>query len=504
MSFEETVDLREYWQIIRKRKILIVLPFLIVLLIAVGGSFILIPSYESSTAVMIAQIELFSRSVKDIVPQVDMSRLSREEREQRLATIRNQIISSGYLRRLIYELGLDQAPNVVKLAAKAKAQFPDLSEQELRERILIDLLRKKIKVEFKGENLVEITVSSNTPKLAADMSRTLAQIFIEESLKYELFAVRGALDFSDEQLAIYKKKLEESEDKLRRFKQETLKSSIDDKIANQDNINEVVSVRDATKLELNETEDELKFLKKSVESGAHKPILTYSNELSSLNSDLLSQVRLYSDLLARYSWKDAKVMSLNQKIGNTLEEIEKEINGIAPEQYTQSEPQALSQIERFVYLQIKSSFLRERFSILDKNVSFLRDRLTKYPYYEQTLVSLEQEVQSNRSIYEKFLAQSQGSQISQQAQQAEAQNKFRIIEPASIPLKPVSPNKPKIIIFGAILGLGLGVGAVILAEFFDHSFRKVEDAENYLGLKVLGAVPKMDSLEKEFDTKKSN
>ena len=504
MPSEETVDLREYWQIIRKRKILIVLPFLTVLLIAVGGSFILTPSYESSTTVMIAQIELFSRSVKEIVPQVDMSRLSQQEMEQRLATIRNQIISSGYLRRLIYELGLDKSPDVVRLATKAKGQFPDLSEQELRERILIESLRKKIRVGFKGENLVEITVYSNTPKLAADMARTLAQIFIEESLKYELFSVRGVLDFSDEQLTIYKKKLEESEDKLRRFKQETLKSSIDDKIANQDNINEVASVKDATKLESSETEDELKFLKKSIESGAHTPILAYSDELSSLNSDLFSQVKLYNDLLAKYSWKDAKVISLNQRIGNTLEEIEKEVNGLVPEQYAQAGPQALSQIERYVYLKIKSDFLRERFSILDKSVNLLKDRLVKYPYYEQTLVSLEQEVRSNRSIYERFLSQSQGSQISQQAQQAEAQNKFRIIEPASIPMKPVSPNKPKIMILGAILGLGLGVGTVLLTEFLDHSFRKVEEAEKYLGLKVLGAVPKMDFLDKDFNARKGN
>ncbi len=500
MYSEKSVDLREYWQIIRKRKTLIILPFAVVLLIALAGSFILTPTYESSTAVLIKQTDLLSRSVRDIVPGTDVSRLTREEREQRLATIRNQIVSSGYLRRLIYdsELGLDRDPGIVKLAGGIKARFPEFSEQELREKVLIDMLRKKIEVEFRGENLVEIIVRFHDPKLAAKMAEKLARIFIEESLKYELFAVRGALDFSDEQLAIYKRKLQESEDRLRLYKQETLKSIVDDKVANRDNINEVSSVKDATKSEVKETEDELDFLRKKVEGIARRPLLTYSDELSNGRSSLISQVRQYPGFLAKYYWKDAQIVSLNQKITNILGDIEEEVHKLALKQYPGVDLESSSQIERFIYLEIRLDFLKERLSVLDNSVSLLKDRLAKNPYHEQVLKSLEEEAQSNRKIYEMFLAQSQGSQISQQVQQAEAENKFRVIEPATIPLKPVSPNRFKIIVLGAILGLGLGVSAVILAEFLDHSFKKVEEVEGYVGLKVLGAVPKIDFLEKEF------
>jgi capsular polysaccharide biosynthesis protein len=33
-------------------------------------------------------------------------------------------------------------------------------------------------------------------------------------------------------------------------------------------------------------------------------------------------------------------------------------------------------------------------------------------------------------------------------------------------------------------------------EFFDHSFRKVEEVEEHLGLKVLGTIPRIEYLEK--------
>ena len=501
MASEENIDLRDYWQIIRKRKVLIILPFAIVVLIATVGSFLLRPVYQSSTTVLIGQIELLSRSVREIVPGIDVTRSSQDQREQRLATIRNQIISSGYLKRLIYELGLDKSIKVVGLSAKAKANFPEMSEREIMEKILIDILRKRIEVRFKGENLVEIVVYSDRPKLAARMAEKLAQIFIEESLKYELFAVRGALSFSDEQLAIHKKKLQDSEEKLRKYRQETLRSSVDDRVISQDNINDVVSVKDATKLKVKDAENEAKFLKDKVRNVSHNPTLNYSQDMSDLKSDLFSQVRQYPEILIKYPWKDARVASLNQRIDDLLQRAERELTKLASEQYPNVDQETLLQMKKYVYSEMDLGLLKERLVVLDSSVGLLKDKLAKYPYHEQALKGLEEEVESNRGIYDKFLAQSQGSQISQQVQQAEAENKFRVIEPASIPLKPVRPNKLKIIIFGAILGLGLGTGVVLMAEFVDHSFKKVEEAERYLGLKVLGTVPKIDFLEKGFNKK---
>src|SRR3990170_4053253 len=491
------VDLRDYWKVLLRRKLVLIIPFLTVTLVSFGGSFLLPRQYKSSTIVLISESRLLSRPLENLVPGTTPGRSPREEREQRLATISNQITSTGFLRRLIYNLNLNQNPGVINKAKSIKSKFPEISQEELVEKILIGQLRKNISVGFRGENLVEITVYSDKPKLGAEMAKNLAQIFIDESLRYDLLGVRGALDFSDEQLAIYKKKLEEAENRLREYKEKTLKSDVDQSIASDTNLRAIVSVIDATKLEIKGFEDQNNFLKgKLTGLKAANLSLPASDNLKSLEGQLFSSVDEYIPLLTRYSWRDAKVLTLTEKTKSLLDQIEAEIKIASQSQKGKVSADVLPLLESYSLNRINLNFLKEKLRVLNQVVEGIKNRLARTPYQEQTLRNLQQDVDTYRSIYEMFVSQSQGSQISQQVKQAEAQNRFRVIEPASIPLSPVKPDRIKITLLGCLLGLVIGGGGVVLMEFFDHSFRKVEEVEEYLGLKVLGTIPRIEYLEK--------
>lgn len=496
-STEKKVDLREYWKVLQRRRLVLILPFLTVTLVSFAGSFLLPRQYKSSTTVLISESRLLSRPLENMIPGTTPGGNQPEDRMQRLATITNQITSTEFLRRLIYNLNLNQDPGVINKAKSIKSKFPEISQEELIEKILIDQLRKNISVGFKGENLVEITVYSDKPKLGSEMAKNLAQIFIDESLRYDLLGVRGALDFSDEQLAIYKKKLEEAENRLREYKEKTLKSNVDLSIASDTNTRAIVSVIDATKMEIKELEDQNNFLNDKLTGLKSSNLsLLASDNLKNLEGQLFASVDEYIPLLTKYSWRDAKVITLTEKTKSLLDQIEAEIKVISQSQRGKVSADVLSLLEGYSLNQINLNFLKEKLRVLNLAVEGVKNRLASTPYQEQTLRTLQQDVETYRSIYEMFVSQSQGSQISQQVQQAEAQNRFRVIEPASIPLSPVKPDRIKITLLGCLLGLVIGGGGVVLMEFFDHSFRKVEEVEEHLGLKVLGTIPRIEYLEK--------
>jgi capsular polysaccharide biosynthesis protein len=51
-----------------------------------------------------------------------------------------------------------------------------------------------------------------------------------------------------------------------------------------------------------------------------------------------------------------------------------------------------------------------------------------------------------------------------------------------------------IVMLGLLAGIGLGVGALIIAEFLDDSIKSIEDAEQALGFSVVGTIPKIEGL----------
>jgi succinoglycan biosynthesis transport protein ExoP len=66
---------------------------------------------------------------------------------------------------------------------------------------------------------------------------------------------------------------------------------------------------------------------------------------------------------------------------------------------------------------------------------------------------------------------------------------IEILNTAEPPRRPSKPSWPLNITFAIAFGLVLGVGAAVLMEYFDKSFRNVADVETKLKLPVLGVIP---------------
>jgi succinoglycan biosynthesis transport protein ExoP len=99
--------------------------------------------------------------------------------------------------------------------------------------------------------------------------------------------------------------------------------------------------------------------------------------------------------------------------------------------------------------------------------------------------SLQRDAEAKRTIFNQLAASAQ--QVQQQEHISEAQ--ARIISLASVPTKPFFPNRSLFAALGASLGLILGVGAVLVAEFLDDGLRTVEEIESELGVNYITSAP---------------
>ncbi|MBI4430632.1 MAG: hypothetical protein HY587_02845 [Candidatus Omnitrophica bacterium] len=114
--------------------------------------------------------------------------------------------------------------------------------------------------------------------------------------------------------------------------------------------------------------------------------------------------------------------------------------------------------------------------------------ITSVPRQEQQLAKLQRDYFVNAGIYESLLQKLEAAKISHRLESSEKGTKFRILEPARLPLKPVKPNPFLMLVAGFLVGLGLGSIAVCIAELSDNSIRNVDEARFLLELPILGVI----------------
>ncbi|MCX2982100.1 polysaccharide biosynthesis tyrosine autokinase [Halieaceae bacterium IMCC14734] len=116
----------------------------------------------------------------------------------------------------------------------------------------------------------------------------------------------------------------------------------------------------------------------------------------------------------------------------------------------------------------------------------------KQQYQELTrkgsnLASLQQEVDTNRELYELFYGRVQETALTADLQAFDA----TVVEPAVVPREAISPNKSRAVVLAFLLSLLAGICLAFLLEQFNNKIRNVADVEAKIGLPLLGLVPKL-------------
>jgi uncharacterized protein involved in exopolysaccharide biosynthesis len=214
--------------------------------------------------------------------------------------------------------------------------------------------------------------------------------------------------------------------------------------------------------------------------------------VSTIREKLLGNVTQLSNLLASYTWRDVRVVSINEESRGLLTQISNQIRTWVEQSFASQEPQVRETIVNYLTGNIILDYNRAKRSSLDSFIGKTRSKLGEDPGTEITMQRLQSEVDSYKKFYDLFVSHSQNAAINQSAIKVEAEAKYTVIIPATMPLSPDSPKRFRIFAMGLALGLALGFGAIVTVELLDDSFKKVEDISEYLGLPVIGTIPRME------------
>src|SRR6185503_2219195 len=133
--------------------------------------------------------------------------------------------------------------------------------------------------------------------------------------------------------------------------------------------------------------------------------------------------------------------------------------------------------------------LKEELESLDSQIAAketqqtrLKDQIAEYqrraeaaPGRQSELTELTRDYATIQTLYSTLLGKNEEAKISANLERREIGERFRVLEPARLPVRPFSPNRPRIMSIGGLLGLALGLGLAALLEYRDTTLKSDDD-----------------------------
>ncbi len=175
-------------------------------------------------------------------------------------------------------------------------------------------------------------------------------------------------------------------------------------------------------------------------------------------------------LLTIYSPKSEKIQLANEEIRNTYLGLKREVR-----RYLEGEKAKLKGMEAAI------ESLKERLRrIKDKNIKTFATLMKAK--------KIQRQVRLLEDSYNTFSRRWEEAKINQNTN-ADKIFSVSILGKAHASMSPVFPNKKTFIPIGFVVGILLGFTIGFLREFFDHTFKRPEDVDNYLGLPTILSIP---------------
>ncbi len=498
----EGFDFRAILQILSRRKWVIIIPLLVSSAI---GAYLLktaVPIYHSKATIMLGKVFTLTDGMTRMLPGVTAQNRVRlrDNRETILKELNNRKILEKVLKRV----GKKPSPKVIEKAKELVKKNPDLPLDQAILSLQIASLTKSLTLDFprRGEYF-EIGAKSKSAKEAYLITSALADLFIEQNLLQEISRLQGTASFASEQMQFYAKKLQEAEAKLRDFKRSAAQVTTQDQPVNTENLTHVQKLIKTLELEKSEKIDDLSFIDSQLKGLVSEIKLKKTRKATRLRAQLIEKMSKYAELMITHTWNSGEVIRLNDEIVALKEQLSNEIkvNG-ARDLVATFTPREIELATQREIIQTEIDLINQQIKTLSNLIRLFKDRQTEIPMQDIQLAKLQADVEKYRELHRTFQDQVNSAKVREAMQRTEIKIRYQIIDPAQIPVAPLSSDSMKTIIVVIFGGLGFGAALTWALEFMDNSYKSIDDVEESLGLAVLGIVPKLSVAEPQKKKRK--
>ena len=481
---------KNYLEIFFRRKMLFFVPLLLVTSLTVVCSFTVPPLYKTSSIILVEEEKVSNPLISGLAVSSSV--------KDRLETIVKILLSRPILDQVVGELFLGQ----------------DIRPDSLEYEAFVNSLREDISVQLLGRDILKITAQNREPVLCQKITNNITNLFIKHNLELQVRETTTGVEFLKNQREIYEKKLKDSERALREFKelyQDALSKKASEEISGllgqgSSLVNvevlrytgykeDVVRLNLEYKDALSRKEQLLAQLEKEKEYVVSEKFIDPA--VKQLENELSEKQIELAKMEVSATAEHPLVRKLNREIGELKDLIVKKRSQNVS---SAGEKESLNPLYQSIKMELSETertigSLKTRMALTESYLRDYAERIKLIPKKEEEMANLQRDYSINAKIYEDLTNKLETAYITQRLEMQEKGTKFRVVEPARVPLKPFKPNRQFMALLGLSFGSMLGVGLIFMSEVTDHSFTEINQLKNFLNIPVLASVSQILTIE---------
>ncbi len=481
-SYTDRLHLTEYLEILRRRKWVVIIMFIIIVGAATIGSFTMPVKYEASVRILLGMQPTLmnpegnSNEYNPAINQYYQTQVNLLSSR----TLTHKVLDQFRPEQIIslipdYRSGsLVSADNPIKNVDLDVIDPAKESEEILYRPEVVKWYLDNLKVTpIQESNLVDISFTGTDSKFVTQIINKHAQTAIEYTVHQHQNQAKEALIWLKKQIEEQKTDVQKAQLAIYEFKKKHNALSLEAEERKNDFSKEIQEINNAfaqaksDRLKRQAVYQQLKEIDGGKGNILLLPEIANNSVVQSMRRQLTELKFKQIKLKTKYGPKHPKMVELN----NGIKQLEAEIS-IEIERLKKTIASGLNRAKA-----IESS-LQEALNEQKQVAMSLSEKSIEYEV-------LKQQAQSAQDVYDFLLKQSEQLGLSSVI----SSSSMKVVDLAEEPIDPVSPKILLNIVISIFVSLFSGAGLAILLEFMDNSIKTTEDISRHSGLPVLGLIP---------------
>jgi len=467
-------DLLRYWQFVWKHRLIFIIAITASLAAAVALTLLTTPIYTAKMTIEIDRESAKITNLQDISPREDLGN-GMDFYQTQYGLLKSRALAE----RVVDSLGLTSSPAFLH-AVGLDRRRPPAARSARGQRSLKDAAISRVVANLavnpvRGSRLVQISFSSASPTVAAELANGVAENFIAMNLDRKFESSSYAREFLEKQLALTKAKLEDSE-------RQAVAYAIDQKIINLHEgggntapgateslvetnlsaLNTAYGAATAARIGA-----EQRWRQSQTSTGLGLSQILQSPTIQELSKDKAQLQEQYENNLRLYKPNYPAMLQLKAQIDENDRQIQAVANTVRQSLYSE-----------YASAMNQEKALAGQVSTLRGAVLNLKERSIKYNF-------LQREMDTNRILYDGLLQRYKEVGVTGGV----TTNNISIVDRAETPRGPSKPKPLVNLALALVMGLGGGALGAFAAEAMDQAIRQPSDVEPKLRLPLLGSIP---------------